>query len=135
MENINLWSRFSIVPVIENKYGEEKDFGYWQGSSYCGQKAAPGYWVYVHPKWYVWKENTQVSSKMSDPDQEKAAVNGLYTTLIKCISCPNDRNSYGDFQEYGYWVGKNYCGQEVSSGWWVYVYPYWFIWQTRGVSQ
>ena len=37
-------------------YGDFNDYGYWGGNVYAGQKDLPaGYWVYVYPNWYIWK--------------------------------------------------------------------------------
>jgi hypothetical protein len=38
-------------------YQPYQDFGYWNGGFYAGvSNLQPGYWVYVHPRWYVWKD-------------------------------------------------------------------------------
>lgn len=48
------------VVYIENDlttYAPFVDFGFWNGSYYAGQsKLQPGHWVYVKPRWFVWKE-------------------------------------------------------------------------------
>ncbi len=38
----------------EAKYGNFKDYGYWQGGRWCGQVGQAGYWVWLKPTWYVW---------------------------------------------------------------------------------
>jgi Ca-activated chloride channel family protein len=36
-------------------YGEFKDYGHWDGTSYSGHSDLPaGYWVWVYPNWYIW---------------------------------------------------------------------------------
>ncbi|HLJ10208.1 MAG TPA: VWA domain-containing protein, partial [Planctomycetaceae bacterium] len=36
-------------------HGEFHDYGRWEGTDYLGQSNLPkGYWVYVHPNWYIW---------------------------------------------------------------------------------
>lgn len=44
-------------PADQSTYGQFNDWGYWNGSSgkWCNQTAKAGYWVYVAPNWYVWK--------------------------------------------------------------------------------
>ena len=45
------------VPDDQQAYGDFCDFGYWSGTSYAGQQDLPaGYWVYVAPNWYIFKE-------------------------------------------------------------------------------
>ena len=40
------------------QYGNFHDFGYWEGTVWCGQKAEAGYWVYAAPNWHVWSSKT-----------------------------------------------------------------------------
>ena len=42
-------------PRDKGTYGTFKDFGYWSGGTWCGQKGVGGYWVYAFPTWYVWQ--------------------------------------------------------------------------------
>ena len=36
-------------------YGEFKDYGHWDGTSYSGHADLPaGHWVWVYPNWYIW---------------------------------------------------------------------------------
>src|SRR5262245_48369 len=45
------------VPDDWQWYGAFHDWGFWDGTSYAGvEDLPPGYWVYVHPNWYVWRE-------------------------------------------------------------------------------
>ena len=56
---------------------------------------------------------------------------GRYQTLLKQVEVPNDRQSYGDFYDYGYWAGTSYAGHaDLPAGYWVYVAPTWHIYQT-----
>jgi len=42
-------------------YGQFKDLGHQTRTEYAGQKElSPGYWVYVAPYWYVWRDKTSV---------------------------------------------------------------------------
>ena len=46
-------------PADASNYGQFHDYGYWSGGSWCGQKGAAGYWVWVNPTWYVWKKQVR----------------------------------------------------------------------------
>lgn len=42
-------------PSDRGQYGEFRDYGYWGGGPWCGKQGKAGHWVWVAPKWYVWK--------------------------------------------------------------------------------
>jgi beta-lactamase regulating signal transducer with metallopeptidase domain len=45
------------VPDDVDNYAEFNDFGLYQGASYAGFDDLPnGYWVYVEPYWYIWRD-------------------------------------------------------------------------------
>ena len=47
----------------EKTYGKFKDYGRYTGTSWKGHKDLPaGYWVYVAPNWYIWKNRTDGAS-------------------------------------------------------------------------
>jgi hypothetical protein len=51
------------APEDQATYGEVYDYGFWSGTTYkSATDLKPGYWVYLHPNWYVWKA---VASKMA----------------------------------------------------------------------
>ncbi|MBN2224293.1 MAG: hypothetical protein JW765_06420 [Deltaproteobacteria bacterium] len=59
----------------------------------------------------------------------RASVNGKYYNLLKVINVPEDKGSYGDFNDYGYYSSTSYAGYDnIPAGYWVYVYPDWYIW-------
>jgi hypothetical protein len=59
----------------------------------------------------------------------KAEVNGKYRNLLTKVAAPGDRASYKDFSDYGWYSGTAYKGRKkLPQGYWVYVYPYWYIW-------
>jgi hypothetical protein len=61
-----------------------------------------------------------------------ASVNGKYYNLLRTIYVPTDRGSYGDFYEWGHWNGSSWKGHKnLPPGYWVYVYPNWYIWGNR----
>jgi len=58
------------VPQDEQSYGKFSDFGMYTGNSYVGiNDLPPGYWVYVHPHWYIWRDC--VKPDYVDPRQKK----------------------------------------------------------------
>jgi hypothetical protein len=59
----------------------------------------------------------------------KASVGGKYRSLLHKVAAPDDRGTYGDFSDYGPWSGDAYMGLAgLVRGYWVYVYPYWYVW-------
>jgi hypothetical protein len=72
-----------------------------------------------------------------DPDNKalaettalKATVNGKYGKLLKRIHVPQDKAGYTEFHDYGEYPATDYAGyQGLPAGYWVYVYPHWYIW-------
>jgi hypothetical protein len=64
---------------------------------------------------------------------QKAAVAGKYTDLLDKVAAPDDHARYGAFHEYGRWEGTAYRDRTgLPTGYWVYVYPDWFIWGSQG---
>src|SRR5207302_10182472 len=115
--------------------------------SYAGPDDLPaGYWVYIAPNWYIWgaqgpsrkgdrKLPAGVDSRRARSDApaaaglKKAAVGGKYRRLMKKIEVESDRAAYTDFADYGYCNCPTYAGHDdLPAGYWVYVYPHWYIW-------
>lgn len=45
------------VAKDREQYGDFYDYGYWSGTSYAGQEnLPPGFWVYLAPNWYIFKD-------------------------------------------------------------------------------
>lgn len=45
------------APADRGIYSGFNDFGFWNGTSYLTQgDLKSGYWVYVHPRWFVWRD-------------------------------------------------------------------------------
>ena len=42
-------------PADAKSYGEFYEWGFWSGTSWCGQKVQAGFWIWVSPNWYIWK--------------------------------------------------------------------------------
>ncbi|GBC61084.1 hypothetical protein DENIS_2044 [Desulfonema ishimotonii] len=57
-----------------------------------------------------------------------ASANGKYQGLIQILHCPQDSAKYGNFNDYGHWGGGSWHGQQGKAGYWVYVYPTWYVW-------
>lgn len=54
------------VPADRGAYGDFCDFGYWSGTQYAGHDdLPPGYWVYLAPKWYIFKEDVSIGSPIA----------------------------------------------------------------------
>lgn len=59
----------------------------------------------------------------------KATVDGKYRRLLKKIEVRSDVATYGDFRDFGHWDGTTYSGHsDLPAGYWVWVYPNWYIW-------
>ncbi|MEM6255503.1 MAG: hypothetical protein AAF821_21520 [Cyanobacteria bacterium P01_D01_bin.156] len=100
-------------------YGYFHDYGYWDGGAWCGQQGMPGYWVWTAPNWYVWQDEV--------PGNANA---GKYSSLVQVLFCPEDEATYGSFDDYGYWGGGPWCGDDGGeAGFWVYVAPNWYVWE------
>jgi hypothetical protein len=55
------------VPEDEQRYGKFHNYGYYEEPNYAGYSNLPaGYWVYVAPHWFIWKEYRQASSQSFD---------------------------------------------------------------------
>ena len=62
---------------------------------------------------------------------DQSSVNGKYANLVQQLDCPKDAGKYGDFYDYGYWKGGNWCGQKGLAGYWVWLKPNWYVWKTK----
>jgi hypothetical protein len=63
---------------------------------------------------------------------DRAQVAGKYSGLLHRFDVPEDRETYGEFHDYGYWAGGSYRGVTgLPAGYWVYVAPTWFIWREQ----
>jgi len=118
-------------------YSEFNDYGAWQGTSYAGHNDLPvGYWVYVYPNWYIWAAKNAKPAAQQD-DVKRASVGGKYSRLLKKIEEKADLENYNKFHDYGAWQGTSYAGHnDLPAGYWVYVYPNWYIWgDTKGTPK
>ncbi len=120
-------------PRDRNRYGSFRDYGFWRGGRWCGKRGKRGYWVWVAPNWYVFAHRRGggrgEGSGLSR--MERASVRGKYSGLRQTIHCPRDRRTYGRFRDYGFWGGGRWCGRRGKRGYWVWVYPKWYVWRHR----
>jgi gas vesicle protein len=59
----------------------------------------------------------------------KANVEGKYQKLLRRIRVPRDKQSYGEFHDYGHFEGSEWAGfTDLPAGYWVYLCPHWYIW-------
>lgn len=59
----------------------------------------------------------------------RAALNGKYRKLLRIVPAEQDFSIYGMFRDFGRYEGTSYLSQEdLPPGYWVYVYPNWYIW-------
>jgi hypothetical protein len=118
------------VPDDKDDYGEFNDYGHWDGTEWAGYKGLPeGNWVYVYPHWYIWgKEGKGGTAAVGA--LRRASVKGKYSGLLAVIRVPDDKDDYGEFNDYGPYDGTEWAGYEgLPKGNWVYVYPHWYIWE------
>lgn len=58
---------------------------------------------------------------------------GKYSGYVLKMHVPEDVRQYGYCNDYGRWNGTRYRGRHVPPGsYWVYKYPYWYVWRVRG---
>jgi hypothetical protein len=70
------------------------------------------------------------------PDLEKAlkkaSVDGKYAMLLHQFKAGKDAEKHGDFKDDGYRTDTKYGDLEnLTPGYWVYVAPYWYVWEKR----
>jgi hypothetical protein len=60
----------------------------------------------------------------------KARAGGKYEMLLRQIKVSADASRYAGFRDLGPCELKEYAGfTDLPKGYWVYVYPYWYIWR------
>jgi hypothetical protein len=63
---------------------------------------------------------------------KKASVDGKYAMLLHQFKAEKDAEEHGDFEDYGYRTDMKYGDQtDLTPGHWVYVAPYWYVWEKR----
>jgi len=62
--------------------------------------------------------------------EKKAAMEGKYYDLLEKVPAAFDYLAYGDFSDYGRSEEEEYLGRTgLPAGYWVYVYPNWYIFE------
>lgn len=79
------------------------------------------------------EEHREVSPRDINPRiLRRATVNAQYFAILRILHCPEDKSGYGEFHDWGKWNGTEWHGyRSLPPGYWVYVYPYWFIWRKK----
>jgi hypothetical protein len=66
----------------------------------------------------------------------QAHVHGKYRQLLRVLYLPDDVHSYNQFTDWGPWNGAEWGGyKNLPAGYWVYVYPRWYIWKELAPMQ
>jgi DNA-directed RNA polymerase subunit RPC12/RpoP len=71
------------------------------------------------------------SVQTNQSERTRASVSGKYSELIQVLHCPRDKATYGEFSDYGWWGGGQWCGSSVKAGYWVWVPPNWYVWKNK----
>jgi hypothetical protein len=120
------------VPEDIDGYGTFCDWGYWYCDVYAGeQNLLPGFWVYVHPNWYIWEKRADEQGLPA-----RANAKGKYITLLHILKVHEDVKIYGAYHDWGFSETYAYAGYEdLTPGYWVYVEPYWYIWAQTSIPE
>jgi hypothetical protein len=97
-------------------------------------RAADELSVYEKPNLPVVPSSSQDFPLPLSPEEagKKATVNGKYSNLLRKISVKFDYLSYGEFSDYGLWNSNTYAEySDLPTGYWVYVYPNWYIFENK----
>lgn len=116
------------------KYGTFQDHGYWPAITWCGRQVPAGHWVWVAPRWYVWKTS---KVKLKGPRLtalQRAQRGGKYKDLLMTLKVPADVATYRQFHDHGYYAATTYVGKAVPAGHWVWVAPTWFVFKTKNLA-
>ncbi len=118
------------VPLDAHTYGEVQDWGWYSGTSYAGHDQLPvGYWVYVHPRWYIWKERVAPRGpEATQAEISTASLGGKYGGFKRALYVPEDARTWGEQYDYGYSTEREY--REFTGlvpGYWVYQSPRWYL--------
>jgi len=116
------------------KYGSYQDHGYYRAIRWCGHDVPAGYWVWVAPRWYVWKRTTKTAAGSKLTPLQRATVGGKYKKLLMTLHVPADVAQYGKFHDHSYYAATRYAGKSVPAGHWVYVAPTWYVFKTKDLA-
>ncbi len=67
-----------------------------------------------------------------DSLEVRATCKGKYRGLLHRFHVPDDAGNYGEFRDYGHYRRTDYQNvKNVPAAYWVYVYPYWYVWREK----
>ena len=73
---------------------------------------------------------TETAAETAVTSLAQPRVEGKYRMLLRQLAVDEDRQAYGDFQDFGFSSIVEYAGHTgLPPGYWVYVRPYWYIWR------
>jgi len=120
-------------PGDRRQYKRFVEYGYQPYGLRLGKWAPEGFYVYLYPNWYIWK-NLKKPEKIPENAYQNIKYTYKYSELIQYFRCPKDRKNYSDNYEYGWYDAAAkypYCGVYSKPGHWVYSYPNWYVWNKR----
>jgi hypothetical protein len=69
------------------------------------------------------------------PPEQLASLDGKYSSLLRTIEVEPDYLEFGELHDYGFHPACGYRGYEdLPEGYWVYLYPHWYIWGEQAES-
>lgn len=79
-----------------------------------------------------WARAQELAALPLDMTLKKAQVGGKYRMLLRMLRIPEDGKQFAGFKEFGYRT-ETTCAEytNLPKGYWVYVYPYWYIWRDQ----
>ncbi len=83
----------------------------------------------------LWAAESPPASRVAAPQSleeanKTARIDGKYQMLLRQIKVAKDAETYGPVKDLGFRAMPDYAGfQDLPSGHWVYVAPYWYIWR------
>lgn len=71
-----------------------------------------------------------IDGRSEEPVPDSATVDGNYSNLLRKIKVPLDEKRNGKVCDFGFYPATSYFEhQDLPHGYWVYVAPYWYIWE------
>jgi hypothetical protein len=82
--------------------------------------------IYTNGMGGNWSATYDLNAGLPD---SRMTGNGKYYNLLYILYLPDDKASYGETDDWGSYSGSYYQGySNLPPGYWVYLYPYWYIW-------
>ena len=127
-----VWHENGQIAAQGNSSGGNRE-GTWRWFDESGQLVREEQWHHGERVGPVRMFDVAGNQAAEHERERRAGVDGRYSGLLRRIAAPDDRQSYGDFRDYGYYQEiAEYQGEKaVPAGYWLYVWPYWYIWGER----